>query len=117
MRKPDVDVWFAIAISLNASGRRAVFCTHAVHLALTPLRHLDQSCRKPDTTSMAIVDLTSEARQSANRLPKAIHARVMRLAKRLENWPDVSGAKALRQPGWLVSASHRRLPDAVSRGG
>jgi mRNA interferase RelE/StbE len=44
---------------------------------------------------MAIVILTPEAAEQVERLPKAIHARMNRLRERLEDWPNVSGAKAL----------------------
>ena len=51
---------------------------------------------------MATVELTPEAAEQLERLPKAIHDRVVRLFERLEDWPDVSGAKALRGAltGW-----------------
>jgi mRNA-degrading endonuclease RelE of RelBE toxin-antitoxin system len=51
---------------------------------------------------MAAVTFTPEARQQLLRVPKAIQARVIKLAKRLENWPVVSGVKALsgNLSGW-----------------
>jgi mRNA-degrading endonuclease RelE of RelBE toxin-antitoxin system len=51
---------------------------------------------------MAAVRITGEAYQQAEKLPKVIHARVMKLVKRLEKWPAVSGAKALsgNLAGW-----------------
>ena len=51
---------------------------------------------------MATVILTAEALEQAQRLPKSIHARVLRLVERLKKWPDVSGAKPLRGrwAGW-----------------
>lgn len=45
---------------------------------------------------MATVKLTAEAFKQASRLPKAIHARVLALVERLKDWPEVSGARALR---------------------
>jgi len=42
------------------------------------------------------VTLTGEAARQLQRLPKKIKLRVIRLLTRLENWPLVSGAKALR---------------------
>lgn len=60
---------------------------------------------------MAIVELTPEALEQLKRLPKAIHARVVRLLERLERWPNVSGAKPLRKEwtGWhrLRTADYR----------
>ncbi len=44
---------------------------------------------------MATVRITPEAYEQADRLPKVIHGRILKLAKRLESWPDVSGAKPL----------------------
>jgi len=44
---------------------------------------------------MPAVVLTAEAEEQAERLPKVIHARILKLVERLANWPDVSGAKAL----------------------
>lgn len=51
---------------------------------------------------MATVELTPEAAEEAERLPKAIHDRVLALVQRLENWPAVSGAKRLsgNLAGW-----------------
>jgi mRNA-degrading endonuclease RelE of RelBE toxin-antitoxin system len=44
---------------------------------------------------MAKVKLTAEAAEGLEDLPLVIHARVLSLLKRLENWPAVSGAKPL----------------------
>jgi mRNA interferase RelE/StbE len=51
---------------------------------------------------MATVILTREAQEQADRLPNVIHARVLKLTKRLESWPAVSGAKPLtgNLAGW-----------------
>lgn len=51
---------------------------------------------------MVTVELTSEAAQQFERLPVPIRARVNRLRKRLERWPEVSGVKALsgNLAGW-----------------
>ena len=51
---------------------------------------------------MATVELTPEALEQADRLSEPIHGRVLKLAKRLENWPDVSGARPLsgELAGW-----------------
>ena len=45
---------------------------------------------------MAKVLLTDEVTAQAQRLPKAITARILRIVDRLEKWPQVSGAKPLR---------------------
>ena len=44
---------------------------------------------------MAIVTLTPEAAEQLDGLNNPIHSRVLRLLIRLEQWPDVSGAKPL----------------------
>ena len=44
---------------------------------------------------MAQVVLTPEARQQAAELPRTVQARVLKLLERLEDWPEVSGAKPL----------------------
>jgi len=44
---------------------------------------------------MAKVQLTTEAAEAIEDLPLVIHARVLALLKRLENWPVVSGARPL----------------------
>jgi len=44
---------------------------------------------------MATVHLTPEAAEELESLNNPMHARVLRLLVRLEQWPDVSGAKAL----------------------
>lgn len=51
---------------------------------------------------MAMVQLTQEAAEQLERLPKTIHARMNRLRERLEHWPKVSGVKALsgNLAGW-----------------
>ncbi len=44
---------------------------------------------------MARVLLSPEAQRQVDRLPKTIRARVYRLVERLQQWPEVSGAKPL----------------------
>ena len=44
---------------------------------------------------MADVRLTPEAAAQLDALNEPIHARVLKLLERLENWPAVSGAKPL----------------------
>lgn len=44
---------------------------------------------------MAIVTLTPEAAEQLEALNNPIHGRVLKLLVRLEQWPDVSGAKPL----------------------
>lgn len=45
---------------------------------------------------MADVVLESRAQRELDGLGRAIHMRVLSILARLERWPDVSGAKALR---------------------
>ena len=45
---------------------------------------------------MARVELTPSARADFAVLPRPIQARVLAVFARLENWPNVSGAKPLR---------------------
>lgn len=45
---------------------------------------------------MARVTLVPAAGKRLERLPLAIHVRVIRVLERLERWPSVSGAKPLR---------------------
>lgn len=58
---------------------------------------------------MATVELTPEAAEQFERLPRAIRVRVNRLRERLEHWPDVSGAKPLR--GELAGCYRLRTGD------
>jgi len=44
---------------------------------------------------MAEVVITPEAAAQFDALPRTISARVAKLRQRLENWPEVSGAKPL----------------------
>lgn len=44
---------------------------------------------------MAIVTLTPDAAEQLETLNNPIHGRVLKLLVRLEQWPDVSGAKPL----------------------
>lgn len=54
---------------------------------------------------MATVVLTSNASEELDELPLAIHQRVLRVLERLQDWPDVSGVKALSGP----LAGHSRI--------
>jgi mRNA-degrading endonuclease RelE of RelBE toxin-antitoxin system len=45
---------------------------------------------------MATVRLSQEAQENLEYLPIKIHARVIGVIGRLEKWPHVSGAKALK---------------------
>ena len=45
---------------------------------------------------MADVRLTEQAAAELDELPLTIHARMLVLFERLENWPEVSGARPLR---------------------
>ncbi len=58
---------------------------------------------------MAIVVLTPEAAAQLDNLPLVAHGRVLRLLERLENWPQVSGAKPLR--GGLAGRFRLRTGD------
>lgn len=51
---------------------------------------------------MATVVLTPEAEKQAERLPEVIVQRVRKLLRRLQDWPNVSGVKALsgNLAGW-----------------
>ena len=66
------------------------------------VNNLDLSCRRSDTGVMALVKMTTEATAQAEKLPNEIHRRVLKLMKRLEDWPVVSGVKALSDnlAGW-----------------
>ena len=46
---------------------------------------------------MAQVVLAPEARGDLDKLPAAIHLRVLGVLERLSRWPQVSGAKPLRR--------------------
>lgn len=58
---------------------------------------------------MATVFVTIEASEQIASLPRPIRARMLRLLKRLEDWPAVSGAKPLR--GGLVGSYRLRTGD------
>jgi mRNA-degrading endonuclease RelE of RelBE toxin-antitoxin system len=45
---------------------------------------------------MAKVELAASAEKQVDALPRAIRLRLVNIVRRLENWPDVSGAKPLR---------------------
>ena len=45
---------------------------------------------------MASVLVSPEAQRQVDRLPKVIRARVWQLIHRLQQWPEISGAKPLR---------------------
>lgn len=45
---------------------------------------------------MARVTLTTTAAKDLDGLPLVIHARVLKILERLDDWPDVSGVKPLR---------------------
>lgn len=66
------------------------------------VRNLDFRACCVDTGDMATVRSTPEALEQARRLPKEIRRRMMKLLRRLEDWPNVSGAKALsgNLAGW-----------------
>jgi mRNA-degrading endonuclease RelE of RelBE toxin-antitoxin system len=45
---------------------------------------------------MAKVELTQQAERQVDELPRAIRLRLLEVVRRLEKWPQVSGAKPLR---------------------
>ncbi len=45
---------------------------------------------------MAKVELTAQAERQVDALPKGIRLRLLDVVRRLEKWPNVSGAKPLR---------------------
>lgn len=45
---------------------------------------------------MAIVRMTPKAKEELAAVPRGIQARMIAIMARLEQWPDVSGAKPLR---------------------
>lgn len=58
---------------------------------------------------MAKVALTPEAANGLEQLSNPIHGRVLKLLAKLEQWPDVSGAKPLR--GELAGCYRLRTGD------
>jgi mRNA-degrading endonuclease RelE of RelBE toxin-antitoxin system len=58
---------------------------------------------------MATVKLTREAADGLEELNNPIHARVLKLLVKLEQWPNVSGAKPLR--GELAGRHRLRTGD------
>jgi mRNA interferase RelE/StbE len=58
---------------------------------------------------MATVDLKPAAADQLEQLTNPIHARVLRILVRLENWPQVSGAKPLS--GQLAGRYRMRTGD------
>ncbi|MGC8540843.1 MAG: type II toxin-antitoxin system RelE family toxin [Phycisphaerae bacterium] len=59
-------------------------------------RAIDFDSTKCYHTSMAKVEVTAVAMADFSELPKGMRDRVLAVAQRLANWPEVSGAKALR---------------------
>ena len=58
---------------------------------------------------MVAVVLTPTAREELERLSNPIHARVLKLLVRLQQWPNVAGAKPLR--GALAGRYRMRTGD------
>lgn len=66
---------------------------------------------------MATVILTPAAQQEALDLPRPIQARLTEIMQRLEGWPQVSGAKALRGElagSWRIRTGDYRVRFVVS---
>ena len=58
-------------------------------------QYLDNRIKARRYWYMATIELTRQAREQHDALPKTIKRRVERLVERLQGWPDVSGVKAL----------------------
>lgn len=58
---------------------------------------------------MANVVLTVAAAEELDRISNPVHIRLLKLLVRLQNWPDVSGVKALR--GELIGKYRMRTGD------
>ncbi len=58
---------------------------------------------------MATAFITTDAQEQFHRLPKLVRTRIEKLIRRLERWPEVSGAKPLR--GKLASHCRMRSGD------
>ena len=61
---------------------------------------------------MAKVELTAQALEQFARLPRTIQERVRKVLHRLEQWPNVSGVKALSGSlaGWYrIRTGHYRI--------
>ena len=58
---------------------------------------------------MAAVLISPDAQAQFEALPKAVRARIERIFIRLQNWPDVSGAKPLK--GALAGRCRMRTGD------
>ena len=58
---------------------------------------------------MADVRIEPQAARQLDKLPTRIKVRMLKLLERLENWPDVSGAKPLR--GELAGKYRMRTGD------
>jgi mRNA interferase RelE/StbE len=69
---------------------------------MSVVKNLDPVSRLSDNPGVATVELTPEAVQQFDRLPRVLRARVNRLRERLARWPEVSGARALtgNLAGW-----------------
>ncbi len=65
--------------------RRAPIKSGLTGIDALDIKHLDA-----DTSFMARLELTPEATRHAERLPKAIHNRVLALLERLQSWPAIT---------------------------
>ncbi|HUY88706.1 MAG TPA: type II toxin-antitoxin system RelE/ParE family toxin [Pirellulales bacterium] len=68
---------------------------------------------------MAIVVLTPAAQKEFDVLPKAVRARIEAVLRRLERWPDASGAKPLSGDlagRWRVRTGDYRVQFSVEPG-
>lgn len=72
-----------------------------------------------DTERMAVLMVLPEALAQLDELPDKIVARVTRILERLEDWPEVSGAKRLRGElagRWRIRTGDYRIQFYVEQG-
>lgn len=63
--------------------------------------------------------MTAEAADEAARLPETIQGRIKGIVKRLERWPNISGAKRLKGPlsgQWRVRTGDYRVQFVLGEG-
>ncbi len=81
---------------MNSFSQAAIpFFTRGNPWALNQVKNLDTPGLPRHINHMGTVYLTPAAAEQFDRLPRPIRARVNRLRERLEQWPKVSGVKAL----------------------
>jgi mRNA-degrading endonuclease RelE of RelBE toxin-antitoxin system len=68
---------------------------------------------------VAQVEIMPEAYRQADQLREPIYSRVMAIVHRLEKWPEVSGAKALKGSlagHWRIRTGHYRVQFYIAGG-